>query len=307
MPNGISVSISELLAEMPVAEKVSLRPKRAQTGALSGEHRSHMKLRGMEFSEIRQYQPGDDIRSIDWKQSAKTGKTFTKVFLEEKQGKIVFIGDLSSRLFFGTRQMLKSTLVAKTLAKIILVAQSQKDRTSGVLITAEGLKVYPAAAGKAHSTKIIADISKASIPKRTIGKDGGVNLAVALKKVMPELSGNAMLFVVSDFASFTEEFKTNLKIARARSDVFLMLIEDDFEVNPEAGVFNVKNGNVWGSLDLDNKSFFDAYKNFFFEKRKDISDFAMKNSMFFATLNTAEDDAKKFREMFFAKRVGEGK
>jgi uncharacterized protein (DUF58 family) len=303
MPNGVNILMPELLAQEVVASSVVLRPKRASEAIFSGAHTSNLKTRGMEFAEVRPYQMGDDVRSIDWKQTAKTGKPFTKIFSEEKQSRILFVGDFRSTLFFGTKQRFKSILAARTLAKIIFCAKHQKDKVGGVIINKQNLLNYAAGTQTNAHMKILADISKScNLLLNENLSEKKLSMIDALEKLLPQVNNNAIVFVVSDFYDMDDKFFKTLSKIRIKAEICLILIEDDFEVNPQTGTFNIRLGELSASMDLDNTNFHKKYKEFFAQRIDKLMKFCLSHAVHFFRFNTSEDDIKKFKNSFFSKR-----
>ncbi len=146
--DGVTLSLSELLAYK--AQSVRwLPPAKSLWSQLNGQHSSKQQGRGMNFSEVRQYQPGDDIRSIDWRVTARTGKAHTKLFTEEREQPVMLYLDFSRSMRFGSTLMLKSVQMAHLASLISWVAMEQKDRIGAVLDSGNALyDIKPASGNK---------------------------------------------------------------------------------------------------------------------------------------------------------------
>lgn len=134
--DGVNLNLDELLHYKSQAVRW-LPPANSLWSQLSGQHQSRQKGRGMDFSEVRQYQPGDDIRSIDWRVTARTGKPHTKLFSEEREQPVILYIDLNSSLLFGSQLMLKSVQLAHLASLICWLTVAQKDRIGAIIDTGE--------------------------------------------------------------------------------------------------------------------------------------------------------------------------
>ncbi len=141
-----------IVATLP--ELVRVRPQRGLTGFAPsgrvathqwGANRSVYRGRGMEFAESRLYQPGDDVKSIDWRVTARTGQTHTKLFQEERERPIVILTDMRAMMQFGTRNRFKSNLAAEVAAMMAWTGHDGGDRVGGLVMTRDGLRDFPAA------------------------------------------------------------------------------------------------------------------------------------------------------------------
>ncbi len=133
--NGIDVTVQELLGYQQARVNVDLSPKRAVQAKLAGSYLARSKGRGMEFDEARHYQPGDDIRSIDWRVTARTGKTHTKLYREEKERPVLLVTDLSQAMRFGSQLLYKSVQAAHLSALLAWAAIERGDRVGALLFT----------------------------------------------------------------------------------------------------------------------------------------------------------------------------
>lgn len=147
--NGVTLNLDELLQYKSQSVRW-LPPAKSLWSQLNGQHESAKKGRGMDFSEVRQYQAGDDIRSIDWRVTARTGKAHTKLFSEEREQPVILYLDLSSSMLFGSTLMLKSVQMAHLASVISWMTTAQKDRIGAVIDTGHQLiELKPSAMNQA--------------------------------------------------------------------------------------------------------------------------------------------------------------
>jgi uncharacterized protein (DUF58 family) len=133
LSNGIELSIDELIQYQNKTRLIDLAARKSQHGQMSGNYLSRSKGRGMEFDEVRHYQNGDDIRAIDWRVTARTGKTHTKIFREEVERPVLVVTDLSNSMLFGSQFLFKSVQAAHLAALVTWHAKSRGDRVGGIV------------------------------------------------------------------------------------------------------------------------------------------------------------------------------
>ena len=197
----------------------------------AGEYLSIFKGQGIEFAEVRQYIPGDDIRSIDWNVSARTGATFVKKFNEERELTLLIACDVSASLMFGSLGRLKSEIAAEIAAVFAFSATHNNDKV-GLLLFSDKIELYiPPKKGRRHVLRIIRELL-AFTPK-----DKGTDIGFALESINHLIRRSGILVLISDF-------KTNIgyskpfKLTARKFDVVPVIIEDQLESSlPKAGVF----------------------------------------------------------------------
>ena len=184
----------------------------------SGEYHSVFKGRGMEFSEVREYQFGDDIRLIDWNVSARLGHPYVKVFQEERELTVVIMLDLSASGNFGTLNHTKNELAAEISAVLAFSALKNNDKV-GLLLFSDAMELYvPPKKGKSHVLRLLREM----LFFKPQGK--GTNIAKALEYLNKVQKKRAIVFLISDF--WDHNFDTGLKISGARHDLIALRITD---------------------------------------------------------------------------------
>lgn len=212
--------------------KIEIKTKRLSNHIFSGEYHSSFKGRGMTFSEVRQYQYGDDIRAIDWNVTARYNDTHIKVFEEERELTMLLMVDISGSEFFGTTQQFKRDTITEIAATLAFSATQNNDKV-GLLLFSDEIELYiPPKKGKSHVLRIIRELVefKAKSNKTDIGN--------ALKYVSNVLKKKAIVFVLSDFMD--TDYDQTLKIAGKKHDVTGVRVYDkhDEEI-PNLGMLPV--------------------------------------------------------------------
>lgn len=198
----------------------------------SGEYESVFKGRGVEFAEVREYQPGDDVRAIDWNVTARRGIPYVKQFAEERELTVILAVDGSASTRFGTQGALKRERAAEVAAVLGLAANRNNDR-AGALLFAEGIERYvPPKKGKIHVLRLVRDILSFDPPAL------GTDLSEAIRFLTRVLHRRSVVFLLSDFLD--EGFEKPLAALAVRHDVIALVLEDrrDREL-PDVGLIEV--------------------------------------------------------------------
>jgi len=187
----------------------------------AGQYHSAFKGRGMEFEEVREYQPGDDIRTIDWNVTARTGRPFIKHFREERELTVLLVVDVSPSQDFGTRAQLKSELVAELGATLAFSAIQNNDKVGLLLFTDRVERFVPPRKGPRHGLRVVREL----LYHLPTGR--GTDIAAALDYLNRIQRRRAVVFLVSDFQA--PPFDAALQVARHRHDLIPVIVEDPRE------------------------------------------------------------------------------
>jgi uncharacterized protein (DUF58 family) len=198
----------------------------------SGEYESVFKGRGVEFAEVREYQPGDDVRTIDWNVTARRGSPYVKQFAEERELTVILAVDGSASTRFGTQGALKRERAAEVAAVLGLAANRNNDR-AGALLFAEGIERYvPPKKGKTHVLRLVRDILSFDPPAR------GTDLVGAIRFLTRVLHRRSVVFLLSDFLD--EGYEKPLAALAVRHDVIALVLEDRRDRHlPDVGLIEV--------------------------------------------------------------------
>ena len=200
---------------------IEIRATRLVNDLFGGEYESVFKGRGMEYSEVREYVPGDDIRTIDWNVTARSQHPFVKKFVEERELSVVFVVDGSRSLQFGSTEKFKSSVAAEIAGFLAFSAVKNNDKV-GLLINTDRIEKYvPPKKGKSHVLRVVREILYFEpTAKRT-------NLRIALEHLYRILTRNAVIFVISDFLD--SGYEKALKILHQKHDLIAIQITDQRE------------------------------------------------------------------------------
>jgi len=200
--------------------------------SFAGQYESVFKGRGMEFDEVREYIPGDDVRSIDWNVTARTGRPYIKRFVEEREMTVIFAVDLSSSEDFGTVNKAKNELAAEFCAVMAFAAAKNNDKV-GLLIFSDQIELYiPPKKGVSHMLRLVRELLYFKMPKRN------TDIRQALDYLAKVIRKRATIFLVSDFIE--TDFKKPLGLLNKRHDVIAVSVRDRAEIAlPNVGLIEL--------------------------------------------------------------------
>ena len=279
--------------------QIEIRTKNVVNDFFGGDYHSNFKGRGMTFSEVREYVPGDDVRSIDWNVTARTGKPHIKIFEEERELSVLILIDVSSSGVFGSKKDLKIDLGVEIAAMLSFSAIKNNDKVGLALFSDKVEKYIPPKKGKKHVLRLITDIVNHDFEnsnKRTSIKTA-IDFANKISK------RKSVIFLISDFID--DNFWNELKFLNFKHDVVGLQIYDTYERNfPNVGLINIHDSetgeNTW--IDTTSKKNRDKFQKNSVEK---LDKFSMKckNIGFDLLQINTDDDYIKFLMQFFRSRA----
>ncbi|MBG7630429.1 MAG: DUF58 domain-containing protein [Bacteroidetes bacterium] len=230
-PPNVFVSLQHLLKMEHIASGFSFLAKKQKVRSiLGGKHASKLRGRGLDFEEVRNYVAGDDIRNIDWKVTARTQKTHSRVFSEEKEKPALIVVDQSKSMFFGSEKKTKSVVAAELAALAAFRIQKEGDRVGGVIFADDGLDiVFP----KRDRRNILRFLERIVTRNRNLENTQPVNFEVAQKEVFQKIrnivSHDFLVIIISDFHRYSPEVIKNITYTSQHNDVVLFKVYDPME------------------------------------------------------------------------------
>jgi len=209
-------------------KQIEIRTRGLVNEVFSGEYHSVFKGRGMEFSEVREYQIGDDIRTIDWNVTARFGHPYVKIFEEERELTVMLLVDMSGSLMFGTSDKTKQQIAAELSAILAFSALKNNDKVGLILFTDKVDKFIPPKKGKTHALRIIREVLSIDLPENTESTRKQTNLREALEYFNHAIKKRAIAFVISDFLDFG--YEKILRIVGKKHDLIGIIIKDKREI-----------------------------------------------------------------------------
>ena len=227
--------------------RIQITTSRMVTDVFAGQYQSVFKGRGMEFDEVRQYFPGDDVRSIDWNVTARTGTPHIKKFVEERELTVMLLLDLSRSSYFGSSNKLKRQLAAEVCSLLAFSAVWNNDKVGLIIFSDKIEKFVPARKGKRHILRIIRE----ALFFQPQGE--GTDISAALEYLNKISRRRTVSFIISDF--YDDGFEKQLSIANKRHDITAVTITDPREIDlPDVGVVSFNDSETQEMFFVDTSS-----------------------------------------------------
>jgi uncharacterized protein (DUF58 family) len=285
------VETSELLKKV---RKIEIKTRGLSSQIFSGEYHSAFKGRGMAFSEVREYTPGDDVRTIDWNVTARFNTPFVKVFEEERELSVVLLVDVSASGMFGTHSQFKQDLVTELCAVVAFSASQNNDKIGVIFFSDKIEKFIPPKKGKSHILRIIRELIEFKPDnKRT-------NLEVALKYMTNVIKKRSVVFLISDFYS-DSNYRDALKIANKKHDVVALRIIDKTEHElPDVGLVKLRDNEtgkmIW--VNTSDKAFRKQFAINHLKFEDELKDIFNRSGIDFTKILTHESYIKPLMNLF---------
>lgn len=237
----LSIAPADVLRQV---RRIEVRTRRLVDSRFAGEYRSLFKGQGMEFAEVREYQPGDEVRAIDWNVSARMGKPFVKRYVEERELTVMLAVDLSGSSRFGTRARFKHDLAIELAGVLSLAAVRNNDRVGLMLFSDRVEHALPPRKGRKHALRLIRDLLTVEPTGR------GTSMTVTVDRLMRLLPHRSVVFLASDF--LTADIEKPLARLAQRHDVIAVTLEDPAErVLPDVGPARLEDPETGEVLEID--------------------------------------------------------
>ncbi|CAA6804268.1 MAG: hypothetical protein PA3071 [uncultured Aureispira sp.] len=249
------MTITELLKKV---RKIELKTRGLSNQVFSGTYKTRFKGRGMSFSEVRQYQYGDDVRNIDWNVTARTNEPYVKVFEEERELTFMLLIDVSGSSFFGTTQKSKMEIATEIAATLAFSASVNNDKVGAIFFSDKVEKFIPPKKGKPHIMRILRDMIYAK------PSQAKTNLSEPLKYLTNIITKRCTAFVLSDF--MCQDYHNAIKLAANRHDTIGIHLYDPLEVSmPNVGLLPTIDAETGQSkwIDTASKTVRDQYNQWY--------------------------------------------
>lgn len=228
--------------------RMQITTSRAVTDVFAGQYKSVFKGKGMEFDEVREYLPGDDIRSIDWNVTARLGHPYIKKFSEERELTVMLMVDVSKSMYCGSAKQLKRSLAAELCSVLAFSAIKNNDRVGLILFSDKIEKFVAPRKGLKHVLRIIRELIYGE-PEST-----GTDIASSLEYLNKICKRKSVVFLVSDF--FDPEIKKSLAITNRKHDLVAISINDKIEKDlPDLGILNLHDAETGKYIEIDSSNY----------------------------------------------------
>ncbi|MFH1856514.1 MAG: DUF58 domain-containing protein [Candidatus Omnitrophota bacterium] len=224
--------------------KIQITTSRMVTDVFAGQYQSVFKGRGMEFHEVREYLPGDEIRSIDWNVTARMGHPYVKKFVEERELTVMILLDASASCHFGSVKEFKNQIAAELCSVLAFSAIQNNDKVGLIIFTDKIEKFVPAGKGARHVLRVIREALYFK------AENSGTNISAALEYLNRVTNRRTITFVISDF--FDKGFKKLLSVSNKRHDIVAVTITDKRETElPDTGIISLRDAETKENIIID--------------------------------------------------------
>lgn len=292
----VSVSLSELLLLSKSAKELSLSAFLRSTQA--GQHLSRLFGRGMEFAECRRYQEGDDIRSIDWRVTARTGKVHTKLFTVEKERQVLICIDMRSSMFFATKGVFKSVQASLMMGYLAWSAVKTGNRLGGIIFDDANQDEFRPAPGKRGVLPLLQRLAESSSRKSDRSCQTSVrSMDHAIESIKRVASPGSLIFVISDFRNLSSSARDALSQISTHSDLSLCFLYDPIEAAlPKNGYYPVSDSHHELQLNTFDRKSLEHYQKQFVQRRDQIASLGRQRHIQFMECSTESDCYKVLKE-----------
>ncbi len=289
---AVRVTVQALIRLNQTATAISLWPPTTIRTQQSGHYLSAFKGRGMEFDEVRPYQPGDDMRHLDWRVTARTGKVHTKLFREERERSVFLWVDYRAPMFFATRGVFKSVFAARAAALLAWTTHHHNDRVGGFIFSDtlhHELKPQRGKAQVLHFIKQLVEMPDkiAPVQREQIDKESALHALVRLRRVAHP---GSLIFLISDFRNLNAQAESHLMQIARHNDVVMLFIYDALENQlPPKGSYRLSDGEGDITLNTANQQLVKNYHNRFMQHKAHLQELAQKHRLLLLHCATTDD------------------
>jgi uncharacterized protein (DUF58 family) len=289
MTNGISATLSELIALRRVTQ--SRRLSTASHSSRIGMHRSRARGRGMDFTDVRNYQAGDEIRHMEWRVTARTGRPHIKLYEEERERPVVILTDFNPSMYFGTRVAFKSLIAAKLASLIAWTANATGDRVGGLVFSSNAHHEFMPKSRDAGVLPLLASLAKyTALHEQQHHKDKPQALYDSLLRLKRVTKPGSLLVLISDFYTMNDAAEHHLNRLRNHNDILAYHICDPLELSaPMPGLYPMTDGIKTLCLDTTNRHLAQTYNQACHERVQSLKNQFKRLSIQYIQVSTQQD------------------
>lgn len=266
-PHGTEVTLSELIALQTAAIHNQPQPEKRTATSLGGNSQSRLRGRGIEFSEVRHYQAGDDIRSMDWRVTARCGEPHIKLYHEERERPVFFVVDFSPSMFFATRTAYKSVVAAYVAALLGWQAIQRGDRIGAVMFNQTHCQLQTAHSRKQGILNLLKQLTDFTNTPNSAKKPEPPTLQTALEQLQPYVKSGSIVYLISDFYHLPDKLSHSLYRLSRHCPVTAIKIFDPIEATPPPpGRYGISDGIDFSHLNMHSTQARHRYQCFCLER-----------------------------------------
>ncbi len=281
---------NELLKKV---RKIEIKTRALSQDIFAGQYHSAFKGRGMTFSEVREYQYGDDVRAIDWNVTARYGRPYVKVFEEERELTVILLVDVSGSLDFGTTGEFKKAIITEVAATLAFSTIQNNDKVGAIFFSDKVEKFIPPKKGRKHVLHIIRELLVFK------PESNRTNIAEALKYFTNAIKKRSTAFIISDFMDY--DFERTLTVANNKHDIAALQIYDIRETEiPDVGLIKLKDAETgerfW--VDTSDRRLRTSYKHKWKERQLELQKIFKQSGVDTVSMSTKDDYVKALLRLF---------
>jgi len=283
---------SELIKRV---RRIEIKTRGLSRNIFAGEYHSAFKGRGMAFSEVREYQFGDDVRNIDWNVTARYNKPFVKIYEEERELTVMLLIDVSGSREFGSMDKLKKNVVTEIAAVLAFSAIQNNDKIGVIFFSDQIEKFIPPKKGRSHILRIISELIDFEPEAR------GTDISGAIRYLTNAIKKRCTAFVISDFIQKETALENALSIANNRHDIVALRIYDERETElPNIGMIKLKDAETgdYTWVDSSDKNARDIYRKWWVDLSTQLDNSFKKSRVDYVSISTNHDYVKSLINLF---------
>jgi uncharacterized protein (DUF58 family) len=301
-------SLSELIALEAAASGMSFSTRHPLNSVLAGAHGSRLRGRGLDFSELRRYVPGDDLRQLDLRASLRYGKPYVRSYTEERDRPALIMVDQRMTMYFGSVRAFKSAVAARVAALAAWMALSAGDRVGGIVFDDDGQKVFKPLRSRDRVQAMLAEVVRVNgaLAADKVDRPAMAGLNAALRAAQALAPHDCLICIVSDFAGADEETLRALRVLAMHNDVVGVLVFDPMAQDiPRRGRLVVTQGELQLDIAVGRRHERQPLADFFSGRLREVADLLRRSRVPLLTIDTAHDEVAQLRREL-GRGVGRG-
>ncbi|RLT93509.1 DUF58 domain-containing protein [Ketobacter sp.] len=296
---GVYISMDELVSLRGADVELDLRGRKKAMAAMAGMHRSSFRGRGIDFDEVRIYQAGDDVRNIDWRVTARTGRTHTKLFREERERPVYLVVDQRQPMFFGSQNAFKSVVAARVAAYFAWASRSHGDRIGGFLFSDKEVQELRPKEGKRgiqNFFRTLVQFNQALEARNLNRRSTRQSFINALQGLNHVVRPGSLVVIISDFLNYDDITQQHMSLLCGHNDVIAVQIFDPMEKHlPPSGVYGFTDGQRNVRLNTAPHQLRKDYALRFVERQSALKDQLNRIAVPLIEISTADSVAERLR------------
>lgn len=301
LPKGHKVSAERLVEGRHVAQSININAQSKALALLAGRRKIRQRGRGVDFEEVRLYAPGDDVRSIDWRVTARSGDPHTKLFQEDREQPIVLLVDLRSPMWFGSKNCFKTVLASHIASVLAWAGLDAGERVGGIAMTNAGLFEIKPQRSKRSVLRLLRLMEAATAPSAASPSEAGDSWPVALSQLKSLSRPGARLMLISDFTDLLADtaVEKTLRDIVSHRQVVCFKITDPLDAElPPSGKYALTDGNKQIKMDTSLQRLRSAYKDDFERAHAEVTEYLRRYQVPLVPVDTSENPNELLQRVF---------